>query len=996
MSFRPLRTVAALAFFTLIIAACGDADRTSAKCGDGIVQTGEACDDGNKINGDGCESTCKTTAGTDDMGGPPDGDMAGPKLTNCKALPPITSGTCEVTAGGTSTLIVGTILTPTQIFVGGEVLVDATGKIACVDCDCASQAPDATKVSCPSGVVSPGLINAHDHINFENAPTLNPDTGERFEHRHDWRKGLRGHTKLKIGSYANGNQIAWQELRYLMGGATATVGEGSAAGLLRNLTSTNRNESLMQAAADFKTFPLGDSGGQLIASGCGYPAIESAASIAATDAYVPHVSEGIDDEAHNEFLCESSSANGGQNLCVAQSAFIHGIGLTPADYALMAAQGTKLIWSARTNVSLYGDTARVTTAARLGVTIALGTDWTVSGSMNMLRELHCADSLNTTYYDHFFNDRDLWLMATKNSAMATATDDAIGSIAPGLYADLAIFEGGTHKLYRAVIDADPQDVALVMRGGKVLYGDKPLVDANIGGTGGSACDTLDVCMKQKSVCLQSEILKTLPALQGLTTASYPLFFCGTPDSEPSCLPARTAAVKSSTVYTGLPSATDMDGDGIPDASDNCPKVFNPIRPMDAGVQPDADGDGTGDPCDPCPLEANATSCAPVVPMPAVPKLISLDPANAFVRVGGNMSLPSPLVVTLASAPTVDTVVMLTSSDSALTVPASTTVLAGQATATVMVMGVSKSAAVTVTAKLGADSKTSTVRVLDTTELAQLVAMTPGTATAAPGKMLTFTLSLDIPAEAARTITLSSTGGALGVPSVTIPKDTLSATFTYTHDASPSVTVTATPDLGSARTATVTLLIYPVINEVDYNQPGTDTKEFVELYNPTAVSIPLTGLAVVFVNGGSSPAPEYQRALLTGTLDSHKFLVIAAPAVTVDAGATNLVFPGTCTLASCSNKIQNGPKDAIVVIDTASGTVLDAISWGGKCAAAMITGVTGTPPATEGTALAATDEDTDAMSTGSICRKVDGADTDDNGADWTYCVSTPGAANMIAP
>ena len=57
----------------------------------------------------------------------------------------------------------------------------------------------------------------------------------------------------------------------------------------------------------------------------------------------------------------------------------------------------------------------------------------------------------------------------------------------------------------------------------------------------------------------------------------------------------------STIYTGALTADDHDGDGIPDASDNCPRVFNPIRPMDHGAQPDADGDGLGDACDACPF-----------------------------------------------------------------------------------------------------------------------------------------------------------------------------------------------------------------------------------------------------------------------------------------------------------------------------------------------------------------------------------------------------------
>src|SRR5690606_31053470 len=38
-----------------------DACRTgcvAARCGDGVLDTGEACDDANLLNGDGCSSTC--------------------------------------------------------------------------------------------------------------------------------------------------------------------------------------------------------------------------------------------------------------------------------------------------------------------------------------------------------------------------------------------------------------------------------------------------------------------------------------------------------------------------------------------------------------------------------------------------------------------------------------------------------------------------------------------------------------------------------------------------------------------------------------------------------------------------------------------------------------------------------------------------------------------------------------------------------------------------
>jgi hypothetical protein len=237
--------------------------------------------------------------------------------------------------------------------------------------------------------------------------------------------------------------------------------------------------------------------------------------------------------------------------------------------------------------------------------IALGTDWIPTGSMNMQRELKCADDFNRVYLNGFFDDRELWRMVTIYAAEVLAMDDAIGSLEPGLVADIAIFDGSANADYRALIDAQPQDVTLVIRGGKVLYGDDALVTELAVGN----CDALEVCSVAKRVCVESEIGMTLAALAADVGTQYALFFCGTPDNEPSCHPERPVSVNGSTVYDGVPTASDTDGDGIDDASDNCPDVFNPIRPLDDGAQADFDNDGVGDVCDPCPIDPNTTNCS---------------------------------------------------------------------------------------------------------------------------------------------------------------------------------------------------------------------------------------------------------------------------------------------------------------------------------------------------------------------------------------------------
>jgi hypothetical protein len=245
-----------------------------------------------------------------------------------------------------------------------------------------------------------------------------------------------------------------------------------------------------------------------------------------------------------------------------------------------------------------------------GVAIGLGTDWLPSGSMNMLRELACAAELNDSFMGGAFTDHELWQMATIGAARALAFDDAIGLLIPGHAGDVAVFRNHGQKHFGAVVRASLADVALVLRGGKVLSGDSAVVAALESG-----CDEIDVCGSPKALCVSRDTGKALAEVESAAKPIYPLFFCDTPTNEPSCLPARTLtedSVVGSSLYSGISSDADRDGDGIKNDEDNCASLFNPIRPVDLGKQGDADGDGLGDPCDPCPL-ADGDSCS--VPNP---------------------------------------------------------------------------------------------------------------------------------------------------------------------------------------------------------------------------------------------------------------------------------------------------------------------------------------------------------------------------------------------
>lgn len=526
----------------------------------------------------------------------------------CRAPLDKPTETCTISGSGDKLLIRGTILADDEIFVRGEILL-SQGRILALGCNVAEAEDPAgrTELDCPASVVSPGFINLHDHLWYDQNLPGNWGT-ERFEHRHEWRKGLNGHTQLLAPRAELELQVAWAELRQLITGTTSIVGSGGSRGFLRNLDSDDLQEGLGERSVISNTFPLGDQGGIMLAQGCGYPGSELPAG-SDDHSGVFHVSEGIGAAAHNEFLCLNRESPGGESLLGRGSAFVHALGILAPDAMALAASGTSVIWSPRSNLSLYGNTASVTLLARLGVNIAISTDWTPSGSMHMLRELQCAASFNKTYLQGAFSARQLWFMATGAAADAVRMSHKIGRLEEGLLADLIVVKArGSADPFAAILQARNEDLQLVLRGGEPVYGDTGIVEALTKGDGG--CEQLPepVCGISKIACIQGEIGTSFGELAKANSSAYRLISCGAPDDEPSCVPARTGQ------YSGEITKSDRDGDGVPNKVDNCPSVFNPARPLDSGLQADWDADGIGDPCDPDPLGRSARDTAANFPL----------------------------------------------------------------------------------------------------------------------------------------------------------------------------------------------------------------------------------------------------------------------------------------------------------------------------------------------------------------------------------------------
>ncbi len=162
----------------------------------------------------------------------------------------------------------------------------------------------------------------------------------------------------------------------------------------------------------------------------------------------------------------------------------------------------------------------------------------------------------------------------------------------------------------------------------------------------------------------------------------------------------------------------------------------------------------------------------------------------------------------------------------------------------------------------------------------------------------------------------------------------------------------------------------VINEVDYDQPGTDMAEFIELRNNDSLPVDLSNYAVELINGS------------TGAL----YKSIALPAVTLDPGEYFVICGNNANTPNCdlqvspsSNLIQNGAPDAVGLKFNGT-TVIDAVSYEGNTVA----------PYTETSGVGL--EDIASNPDMGISRIPDGQDSNVNNTDFIYTCITPGEHN----
>jgi len=326
------------------------------------------------------------------------------------------------------------------------------------------------------GTIYPGLIELHNHLCYNALPLW--QVPRKYAHRDEWRrhsdyrKLISGPTAVlgSSGGYIEA-LVRYGEAKCLLAGVTTTQGITLASnagirryyrGIVRNVEQTDDPE-LPEAATRIADVDAQDSAGFLRA----LERVEKRSLLL-------HLSEGIGEFARRHFLALEISA--GQWAITRALAGIHCCGLQGDDYAVLGTHAAGLIWSPFSNLLLYGDTVDIARAKAEGLLIALGSDWSPSGSKNLLGEIKVAWLVSDRIGQEsgrrkpVFSDRDLVAMVTINPARILKWDKTLGSLEAGKRADIIVIKGQDEDPYAHMIHAREADITFVAINGVPRYG----------------------------------------------------------------------------------------------------------------------------------------------------------------------------------------------------------------------------------------------------------------------------------------------------------------------------------------------------------------------------------------------------------------------------------------------------------------------------------------------------------------------------------------------
>jgi hypothetical protein len=169
--------------------------------------------------------------------------------------------------------------------------------------------------------------------------------------------------------------------------------------------------------------------------------------------YITHLEEGFDPEAQDGIgILERLGCLDEHDV------FIHCIGFSDDDIKKTAKAGASVSWCPASNFFMFNVTCKIRKILKAGINVAIGTDSTATGSVNLLAEMKYAREVFRDMYGEELPAKSLFSMVTANPAKAFRMADRIGALEPGMNADVLVLKAKHADPYENLAQANMEDI----------------------------------------------------------------------------------------------------------------------------------------------------------------------------------------------------------------------------------------------------------------------------------------------------------------------------------------------------------------------------------------------------------------------------------------------------------------------------------------------------------------------------------------------------------
>jgi len=321
------------------------------------------------------------------------------------------------------------------------------------------------------GTIYPGLMDLHNHFVYNVLALWT--VPKRFDNRTQWPRSpsYAADVTLPVRALAEAPTSARALVRYveakaLVGGTTTGQGIRTRVnggpklfrGAMRNVEVTD-DPRLPEAGTLVPTLYVNEERVKAFRR-----SLETRAS------YFYHLAEGVDSAARKTFTDLAEN-----DLLAPALVGIHCLGLQPEDLKKLAAAGAKTVWSPLSNLLLYGRTHDLAAFKEAGAPLAIGCDWSPSGSKNLLQELKVA-RWEADRQKAGFSDEELVACVTSTPAEMVKWAPYVGTLAAQAMADVLVVAGTGGDPYGHLIEAGEADIRLLLVHGVARYGEPELME----------------------------------------------------------------------------------------------------------------------------------------------------------------------------------------------------------------------------------------------------------------------------------------------------------------------------------------------------------------------------------------------------------------------------------------------------------------------------------------------------------------------------------------